>query len=1637
MRSRWLLARLLVLGPTSSSVSRGKSEGKRGKHRRRRLNFEPLEPRLCLSAHSPFDELWPAIDAPDSTIELPSPAPDAPSPNAHALGVGAESDLGGHDELATPDWLIYESPQAGGDWGTIAIAANLTWTLRADGLPLMNTRPGAAGTIFLDFDGDSYRGMAPYSIDADSTTFNAQEQANIIECVRQIDVYFAMFDVTVTTIQPNVSTTPTAWEVITNSISGGYSYVGVYPNNVAMSFNTSGDAVSRTSGIAHELGHNFGNWHTSTYDLLGNKTAEYAGQFDSLHGPLMGVDYAGIIHKWTMSRVSTSASGIQDDMATIANRIKSAAGSGYTGDGYRPDDFGNTIAAATPLQFTGNTQSIVGIIERLNDADAFSFVVTAAGRYNISLGRENPSGVDAKLSLYDGSGTLIAREDGDPRATPTTMVNDQHISLDLAPGTYYIVVESHGNYGDQGQYILRVDPMAPGWSHEDVGLVGWPGFASYDSATGTFTVGGSGSDIWGTSDAFSFAYQQLQGDGSIVVRVDGISINEAWAKVGLMFRESLAANSKHAAIVATPGNGTQWLYRTSTGGSTSGTNSGGAFAPIWLKLERAGNTFKAYTSSNGVNWTQFGSTQTISMASTIYVGLVVDSRNNDRLNTVQFSNVSLTGTLNPGPALNSLDAPTGLAIGARTSSSIALSWTDVAGETGYSIERSSDGVNFVEVGTTSANVTTYNATGLSPAQQYFFRIRARNAAGVSLPSAVASGTTRAGAVTNFAVSSLATNSLMLNWTEASGETGYRIERSTDGNTWTTRGTVAANGVSFTDTGLSAATQYFYRVVTLDAEGDAAVTSSTAAATRMDAVAGLTFTERLSNRLSFTWTDLASETGYRIERSTDGKTFSTVANLAANITSYTDTNVSEMGEYYYRVVGQKNLGSATSQSLYHAAFFTATPAAAALPGIWLSQDVGAVGGGGAAQFSGGTFTVLASGADIWSTADEFHFVYQTLVGNGSITARVASIESTNDWAKAGVMIRESLNANSRYAMTLVTPTSANSVRLQYRTSTGGSSTSSGTGTAAAPYWVRLTRNGNTFTFEGSSNGSSWTTIGTQTISMGSTVYIGLAVTSHDDTLLCRTTFDNVTVSNAAPTVATAAQATPSTVAGTTTMLTVLGADDHGEANLTYTWTATALPSGAPAPTFSVNGSNAAKTTTATFYAAGSYTFTATITDSGGLSVASSVNVTVNQTFTSILVTPGSASLRGGQTQQFAASARDQFGNAMSSQPSFAWSATLGTITAAGLYTAPSQDGTAVVTATASGKSGTATVALATPPQILLWQSANDHARGVGEAALTIPDDGTFSEPRDGGISRLLVTFSEAINPASLGPSNVLVAGRDVSNQPIELSSIVVSTSFRADNTVAVISFSTALPDFARYLVRLVGVTDTAGNPLEGDNDRILTALRGDTSGDLRVNVTDLSRINSQTTDPISAANATQVRADLSMDGRVNVTDLSRAWAYNGRDARFIADPAISAPASEATVEFALWAAAELSAADPPAPPEPTAAATISSSEPIAYAAPASLSVAESGTNLRTGPAVAPPVVAAPPVAAAPASAATQAAKTTAASVRLIDWLFAEWAERSGSRRLLSPVDDLATTLAETPAVKRFSPAAWFAVQRNNR
>ena len=175
--------------------------------------------------------------------------------------------------------------------------------------------------------------------------------------------------------------------------------------------------------------------------------------------------------------------------------------------------------------------------------------------------------------------------------------------------------------------------------------------------------------------------------------------------------------------------------------------------------------------------------------------------------------------------------------------------------------------------------------------------------------------------------------------------------------------------------------------------------------------------------------------------------------------------------------------------------------------WMNQDVGAAGIAGSFSISGSTLTLKGSGADIWGAADAFQYAYQSLPGDGMITARVASIQNTDPWAKAGVMIRENTAAGSRHAFEAVT--SANGVNFQRREATNGQSLSNGVG-GAAPYWVRLVRSGPSIKAYHSTNGTAWTLTGETVQPLGANLLIGLAVTSHNNGVLATAVFDNVSV-----------------------------------------------------------------------------------------------------------------------------------------------------------------------------------------------------------------------------------------------------------------------------------------------------------------------------------------------------------------------------------------------------------------------------------------------------------------------------------------------------------------------------------------------
>ena len=186
----------------------------------------------------------------------------------------------------------------------------------------------------------------------------------------------------------------------------------------------------------------------------------------------------------------------------------------------------------------------------------------------------------------------------------------------------------------------------------------------------------------------------------------------------------------------------------------------------------------------------------------------------------------------------------------------------------------------------------------------------------------------------------------------------------------------------------------------------------------------------------------------------------------------------------------------------------------LPSPWQTINIGNPGQSGTASLSGGTYTINGGGADIWSTSDQFYFAYQNLSGDGEIIAKVTSIQNVSSFPHGAIMIRETLNANSKHSTVSLFP--AQEVRFKWRSSTGGTTDRTKNGFNFPPYWIKLERIGNTLTGYQSSDGSNWSQLtGSRNITMTNNVFIGLAVSAGNNSQLCQVIYDNVTVTGGAP------------------------------------------------------------------------------------------------------------------------------------------------------------------------------------------------------------------------------------------------------------------------------------------------------------------------------------------------------------------------------------------------------------------------------------------------------------------------------------------------------------------------------------------
>ena len=208
-------------------------------------------------------------------------------------------------------------------------------------------------------------------------------------------------------------------------------------------------------------------------------------------------------------------------------------------------------------------------------------------------------------------------------------------------GPLNVLLDPNMNSSNPVYLAITTQPLPGGWYDAEIGQTNTTGTATY--STGAFTLTDSGAGIMSgsrNSDAMHFVYQPLTGDGVLIARVSNI-VNDAGANIGIIMRETLSAGANEFYASFYPNQGAI-DYRATTGGTaTSQTTSfTSSYFPFWVKIARAGNTFTGYVSSDGVNWTQIGTPETISMAQTIYAGFAVWGE------TGTIDNVSLTpGTM--------------------------------------------------------------------------------------------------------------------------------------------------------------------------------------------------------------------------------------------------------------------------------------------------------------------------------------------------------------------------------------------------------------------------------------------------------------------------------------------------------------------------------------------------------------------------------------------------------------------------------------------------------------------------------------------------------------------------------------------------------------------------------------------------------------------------------------------------------------------------------------------------------------------------------------------------------------------------------------------------------------------------------
>jgi regulation of enolase protein 1 (concanavalin A-like superfamily) len=669
--------------------------------------------------------------------------------------------------------------------------------------------------------------------------------------------------------------------------------------------------------------------------------------------------------------------------------------------------------------------------------------------------------------------------------------------------------------------------MPAGWANGDVGAVAAAGAAGFDGHA--FTVRGSGADIWNAADEFHWAFTNVTGNFEMTARVANVQNVNVWTKAGLMVRETQDPGSRHASIFATPGTQKPISFQRRPATNGLSVHTGGAIAapPAWLMLRRTGDVIAAfYRTSATDEWTPLGTQTLTGLSSAVHVGLAMSSHVDGTLATATFDNVKID---QGAEGMEVLRPAAGERV--QTNAPFVIRWLpssgggDIArydvffaqnqngpwslvngcravpGDTRWCVwhRPSPVGTGFIRV------VATTHTGSVRDAISHAFQIAAGVTGDAGMPpgwscgdaGAVAAAGSCGYEVDDELIPDFRVNGSGADIWNAADEFSFARYAAYGDFTFTARVLFVENINRWTKAG----------IMIRDWDGNGAAPAGSRHASLLvtpTTEKGTAFQRRpVEGGLSVHTPGPVAVAPMWVKLVRSGDTIRAYSRVNA-LDAWTFVGEQTFSGLPYQVSAMLVVSSHVDGTVARARFEDVS-IVDRLP--MQSADIGTT-AAGTTSLNGVETTIEGDGADIWNTADAFRFHYTKWRGNGVIVARVRSLENTNGWAKAGVMLRQSLEPGSPHVMAIVS--AGRGLAMQSRSSRGSTSASTVPVPGQAPVWIQLRRFADTITASWSSDGETWRFLGQVEIFMGEEILVGLPVTSHAPGTLATAVFDDLLI-----------------------------------------------------------------------------------------------------------------------------------------------------------------------------------------------------------------------------------------------------------------------------------------------------------------------------------------------------------------------------------------------------------------------------------------------------------------------------------------------------------------------------------------------